>query len=122
MDWKCIYNDRPEIGKWYIVVDRYGKRMVRYYGVFYHEGLKSKRIISAEWVEQWGWGWRHYECEKQIPFEGFSNSSSGGLLCKEPVYFMELPPLPEMSELDKCKNELNLLQQKIKKLEEAINA
>ena len=116
-EWKCIHRERPEISKWYVVVNGAGERSIRRYDLLYTQGLGAKKVIPVSRVKGWDWGWKHYECAKQIPFEGFIKGDN--YLCADPIYFMELPELPEMSELDKCKSELLALKQKIKMLENA---
>lgn len=117
--WKWIYEEEPELDEWYLVVTAEWTLSVRYYTTLYTEGLNAKNVISSDYVHDWKWGWEHYECAKQKPFKGFTNSERGGRLYSTCGLYMKIPPLPEQRQVDRYKNKIYELEQKIKRLERA---
>lgn len=108
MEWKCMLTDKPEIGKTYVVLNNQGtysvKRYVRGYQMDYNqitEDLRFKPTYSSGEI-----------------VEGFITIGGWyGRKINDPLFFMELPPCPELSTEERTIWQIRSLEKRLTVLE-----
>ena len=115
MEWKLYAEEKPELGKVCVVINSAGEYQIRKYEQGYIEkGDRLQRLTGCE-----------YEKDMEVieAFRSFDMYCDGGSgrVVKEPVFYIALPEVPELTgdqktaaEIGKLKARVSVLESKLK--------